>query len=137
MKDKNCIFCKIIDKEIPSKVIFENKLNLAFLDTSPISKGHTIVIPKSHYRNLEDIPDSELTELFKTVKQMAIIIHNKLNIDGYNVLQNNYEAAGQVVKHLHVHIIPRSLDDKRFSIKIPRNRATEEELNTILMSLKS
>ncbi len=137
MKDKDCIFCKIIDRKIPSKIIFENNLNLAFLDIFPISRGHTIVIPKNHYTNLEDIPDDRLFELFKSVKQIATMVHKKLKIDGYNILQNNYKAAGQDINHFHVHIIPRNLDDNRFIVKIPRNQATEDELNSILAILKS
>ncbi|MFX1321229.1 MAG: HIT family protein [Promethearchaeota archaeon] len=137
MKSKDCIFCKIIDREIPSKIIFENKLNLAFLDIFPISRGHTIVIPKNHYTNLEDIPDDKLSELFKSVKQIATIIHNKLKIDGYNILQNNFKAAGQDINHIHVHIIPRNLDEKRLRFEIPRNQATEDDLNSIVGILQS
>ena len=137
MIEKDCIFCKIIEKKIHSQIIFENELDIAFLDISPISEGHTIVIPKKHYSNLEDIPDYELTELFKVVKKLAIIIHKKLKIDGYNILQNNFTAAGQVIKHFHVHIIPRNFDDEKFRIKIPRNQSSEEELNKIYRILKS
>lgn len=136
MKYEECIFCKITRKEIPSKIIFENDLNLAFLDISPISKGHTIVIPKKHYITLEDITDYELNELYKTVKKIATMIHEKLDIDGYNILQNNFTAAGQVVKHFHVHIIPRNIDDDTFRVKIPRNQATQSELNTVLKKLE-
>ena len=95
MKSEDCIFCKIAKKEIPSKIVFENDLNLAFLDISPLSKGHTIVIPKSHYATLEVIPEYELSELYKVVKKIAMMIHDKLQIDGYNILQNNFTAAGQ------------------------------------------
>lgn len=137
MKEKDCIFCKIADREIPSQIIFENELDIAFLDLFPISEGHTIVIPKKHYSNLEYIPDYELTELFKVVKKLAIMIHKKLKIDGYNILQNNFTAAGQVINHFHVHIIPRNFDDERFRIKIPRNQSSEEELNKIYRILKS
>ena len=137
MEEKNCIFCKITRREIPSKVIFENDLNLAFLDIFPISKGHTIVISKNHYSNLEDIPESELAELYKVVKQVAFMIHKKLGIDGYNIVQNNFSAAGQVVKHFHVHIIPRNSNDQKFKIKIPRNQATEQELGDVVNILKS
>ncbi|MFX1365154.1 MAG: HIT family protein [Promethearchaeota archaeon] len=136
MKEKNCIFCKIVEKEIPSKIVFENDLSIAFLDIAPISKGHTIVIPKNHYSNLEDIPNNELTELYKIVKLIGIRIHQKLNIDGYNILQNNFKAAGQVVNHFHVHIIPRNLDDEKFHIKIPRTQSSDEELDNILEILK-
>ncbi len=137
MRKRDCIFCKIIDGKIPSKKIFESNLNLAFLDIFPIARGHTIIIPKNHYSHLEDIPDSELGELYKVVKKLAILIHEKLKIDGYNILQNNFTAAGQVIQHFHVHIIPRNLDDKIFTIKIPRNNVSEEELNDVLSILKS
>ena len=137
MKKIDCIFCKIADREIPSRIIFENDLNLAFLDISPISKGHTIVIPKNHYPNLEDIPNYELSELHKDVKILATNIHKKLKIDAYNILQNNFPAAGQVIEHFHVHIIPRNFDDKKFQIKIPRTQASEKELNEVFETIKS
>ncbi|MFX0000705.1 MAG: HIT family protein [Candidatus Hodarchaeota archaeon] len=137
MKEKNCIFCKITNREIPSKIIFENDLVLAFLDISPISKGHTVVIPKNHYSNLEDISNFELTELYKEVKNLAILIHKNLKIDGYNILQNNFPAAGQVINHFHIHIIPRSYNDEKFRIKIPRTQASEKELNFVYDLLKS
>jgi histidine triad (HIT) family protein len=132
IKDDKCLFCKIIDKSIPSKVLFENDKNLAFLDIFPVSKGHTIVIPKNHYKNLEEIPNNELSELFEIVKKVSILIHEKLKVDGYNILQNNFRAAGQVVNHFHVHIIPRSREDGKFKLFIPKNQAKEEELNQIL-----
>lgn len=132
IKDDKCIFCKIIEKSIPSKVLFENDKNLAFLDIFPVSKGHTIVIPKNHYKNLEEIPNNELSELFEIVKKVSILIHKKLKVDGYNILQNNFRAAGQVVNHFHVHIIPRSNEDGKFKLFIPKKQAKEEELNQIL-----
>ena len=132
IKDDKCIFCKIIEKSIPSKVLFENDKNLAFLDIFPVSKGHTVVIPKNHYKNLEDIPNNELSELFEIVKKVSILIHKKLKVDGYNILQNNFRAAGQVVNHFHVHIIPRSNEDGKFKLFIPKKQAKEEELNQIL-----
>ena len=116
--------------------MFENDLNLALLDISPISKGHTIIIPKSHYFTLEDIPDHELTETYRVVKKISMRIHQKSQINGYNILQNNFAAAGQVINHFHVHIIPRSFDDDKFRLKIPRNQASDEELNEILIKLK-
>jgi len=133
---QECIFCKITKREIPSKIVYENSLNLAFLDISPISTGHTIVIPKNHYSTLEDIPDHELTELYKVVKKTAMMIHKKLQIDGYNILQNNFAAAGQVVKHFHVHIIPRNFDDDKFRIKIPRTPADEADLHNVLKKME-
>ena len=137
MKEKDCIFCKIVNREIPSKIIFENDFTLAFLDISPISNGHTIIIPKNHYSNLEDISDNDLSEVYKVAKLLAIKIRKALNVDGYNVLQNNFIAAGQVIKHFHVHIIPRSLDDNKFQIKIPRTKASEQDLEKVSRILKS
>ena len=136
MSGNDCIFCMIVKRKIPSKILFENEKILAFLDIYPIFKGHTIVIPKKHFRNLEDIPENDLIEILKVVKDLAILIHNKLEIDGYNILQNNFEAAGQVIEHFHIHIIPRSKNDGRFKLKIPREQASEEELNKILNLLK-
>ncbi|MFX1522667.1 MAG: HIT family protein [Promethearchaeota archaeon] len=137
MKYDDCIFCKIVEKVIPSKIIFENELNLAFLDISPISKGHTIIIPKNHYSTLEDIPEHELVETIKVVKKIATRIYQILSIDGYNILQNNYAAAGQVINHFHVHIIPRNNGDDKFRLEIPRNQANDTELNEVLSKLKS
>ncbi|MFX0059888.1 MAG: HIT family protein [Candidatus Hodarchaeota archaeon] len=136
MREKDCIFCQIVERKIPSKLIFENDYNMAFLDIFPVSKGHSIVITKNHYPNIEEIPDDELARLFKDIKRIALNIHNKLNLDGYNILQNNFRAAGQVINHFHVHIIPRNENDARFSMKIPRNQADDNELDEVLKAIK-
>jgi histidine triad (HIT) family protein len=135
LKDEECIFCQIVEKKIPSQILFENDTNLAFLDIFPISKGHTIVIPKNHYNNLEDIPVNELADLFEIVKNISNIIYKKLKIDGYNILQNNFSAAGQVINHFHVHIIPRSRKDGKFRLIIPREQSREEELKQVLKAI--
>jgi len=137
MNEKECIFCKIKKREIPSRIIFEDDFTLAFLDISPISTGHTIIIPKNHYSNLEDIPSNELSELYKTVKKLAIRIHKNLKIDGYNILQNNFKAAGQDILHFHVHIIPRKYDDDKVRFKKPRIQASNDELKKVFEILKS
>ena len=135
LKDEDCIFCQIADKKIPSQILFENDTNLAFLDIFPISNGHTIVIPKNHYNNLEDIPSGELTDLFKVVKNLSNKIYEKLEIDGYNILQNNFSAAGQIINHFHVHIIPRRREDGKFQLLIPREQSKEEELKKTLKTI--
>ncbi|MBY9010900.1 MAG: HIT family protein [Candidatus Lokiarchaeota archaeon] len=135
LKDEECIFCQIVEKKIPSQILFENDTNLAFLDIFPISKGHTIVIPKNHYNNLEDIPVIELADLYKVVKNISSIIYKKLKIDGYNILQNNFAAAGQVINHFHVHLIPRSREDGKFRLIIPREQSREEELKQVLKTI--
>jgi len=132
MREKECLFCKIIDKELASKIVHEDEKTLGFLDIFPISRGHTIVIPKNHYSTIEDIPNDVLSDVFSTVKKIAAILHKKLRIEGYNILQNNFPASGQIIKHFHVHIIPRSDNDNKLKIDIPRNQATEKELNDVL-----
>lgn len=117
--------------------MFENHSNMAFLDIFPISLGHTVVVSKKHYQNIEEIPDNELSELFKIVKKVAMIIHKKLKVDGYNILQNNFRVAGQEINHIHVHIIPRMEHDGIFKLKIPSSQANEKQLEDILKILKS
>jgi len=136
-RDQNCIFCQIVEKKIPSKIIFENDKFMAFLDIFPISKGHTIVIPKGHHHNIESIPDDELGEIHVLIKRLSIKIHEKLNFGGYNILQNNFSAAGQEINHYHVHIIPRNENDERFRLKIPRYQASESDLEDVLKLLLS
>jgi len=132
LKDESCIFCQIINKSIPSNIVYEDELSLAFLDIFPVSKGHTIVIPKDHYQNIEDISDDILAHIMRIVKQLSILIRERLNVEGYNILQNNFPAAGQVINHCHFHIIPRNIDDAKFKMRIPRTQASEEYLKKVL-----
>jgi histidine triad (HIT) family protein len=137
MEEKNCIFCQIVNKEVPSKIIYENEYNIAFLDIFPIGEGHTIVIPKKHYSNIEVIPEKDLIEIVKTVKYLSKLLHDKLNFDGYNILQNNFKAAGQVVQHFHFHIIPRNFNDSRFRLAIPREQASDDDLIRLMNRIKA
>jgi histidine triad (HIT) family protein len=108
---KDCIFCKIVRGEIPCSKIHENKDFLAFLDIHPINKGHTLVIPKHHCKNLLDFPKSEETDLVEFTKKVAAAIVKGTGADGFNLGMNNGAAAGQVVMHAHLHVIPRFNDD--------------------------
>lgn len=103
----NCIFCAIAAGEILSFKIYEDDMCLAYLDINPFSEGHTLVIPKAHSEGLLDTSCEMLSELIKRVKNVASHIKSTLNADGFNILQNNGEAAGQTVKHIHFHIVPR------------------------------
>lgn len=103
----NCVFCAIAAGEIPSFKVYEDDLVLAYLDINPFAKGHTLVIPKVHSEGLLDTDDETLTAVIVRVKKIAAHIKAKLGADGFNILQNNGEAAGQTVKHLHFHIVPR------------------------------
>ncbi|MBY9002919.1 MAG: HIT family protein [Candidatus Lokiarchaeota archaeon] len=132
MSEESCIFCQIISKIIPSNIVYEDELSLAFLDIFPVSKGHTIVIPKKHYQNIEEISDDTLAHLIIIVKQLSILIRDKLNVEGYNILQNNFPAAGQAINHCHFHIIPRTVDDDKFKMMIPRTQVSNEYLKKVL-----
>ena len=103
----DCIFCAIAAGEIPSFKVYEDDLALAYLDINPFSRGHTLVIPKSHASGLLDADDAMLAELVLRVKKVAAHIKGRLGCDGFNILQNNGEAAGQTVRHIHFHIVPR------------------------------
>jgi histidine triad (HIT) family protein len=102
-----CVFCRIARNESSRSVIYEDDEVLAILDYRPISKGHTLVIPKKHYENIYEIPEKEVAYLFKVVKKVAGAVRIGVNADGISLVQNNGKAANQVVFHLHVHIIPR------------------------------
>jgi len=108
----NCIFCAIAAGEIPSFKVYEDDDVLAYLDINPFSKGHTLVIPKEHSTGLLATDDAKLAVVIARVKKVAAHLKEKLGCDGFNILQNNGEAAGQTVFHLHFHIVPRWNGDK-------------------------
>ena len=101
-----CVFCKIARKEAPASIVYEDEQVVAFLSSRPVNVGHTLVIPKKHYGNIYDIPEEEAGYLFKIVKKIAHAVKDATGTEGIRIVQNNGEAAGQVVFHLHVHIIP-------------------------------
>ncbi|MCR5231255.1 MAG: HIT family protein [Acholeplasmatales bacterium] len=106
-----CIFCKIINGEIPSKKVYEDDDVLAILDISQATKGHTLVMPKKHYANLFEIDNNVYLKVMAKAKELALKITEKENALGCNILNNCNEAAGQSVMHFHVHILPRYKDD--------------------------
>ena len=107
----DCIFCAIAAGEIPCFKVYEDDLVLAYLDINPFSKGHTLVIPKAHSAGLLDTSDETLSALVSRVKKIAGHLKSTLGCDGFNILQNNGEAAGQTVGHIHFHIVPRWAGD--------------------------
>jgi histidine triad (HIT) family protein len=135
MNETNCLFCEIISEKIPSKRIYEDDICIGILDIFPVSKGHSLIIPRIHFNTIEDIPDNILKHLILVVKQLGKIIHNKLEIDGYNILQNNFVAAGQVINHFHIHIIPRSKNDSKFRLKIPKIQVDDSQLENIKLKI--
>lgn len=107
----DCIFCKIVKGELPCYKIYEDEKIFAFLDIAPVSDGHTLVIPKKHYADLEKISDDDLGCLMKAIKKIGEALKYGLAIDGYNIQLNNGSIAGQIVPHIHFHIIPRKQKD--------------------------
>jgi histidine triad (HIT) family protein len=107
----DCIFCKIVKKEIPSLKIYENGVILAFLDISPINFGHTLIIPKVHFQDIHDTPTEILVEMIKTSKVIAKAVKATTKAEGINVTMNNEAASGQAVLHAHIHVIPRYSND--------------------------
>ena len=133
---EDCLFCKIIKGEIPSKKIYEDKDVVAFLDIAPLADGHTVIIPVNHYENLLDFPENEMEKFFSVVKQLSGTLKSKLNADGFNILQNNYKAAGQIVFHMHYHIIPRWENDNKPFLKHAKDQASPEHLDAIMKKIK-
>ncbi len=106
-----CIFCKIVNGELPSHTLYEDEKTIAFLDINPINPGHTIVIPKKHAPDVFEIEDSEWDAVMRTVRTLSHAIEHSLHPVGVNLAMNNRSGAGQVVFHAHVHVIPRFAND--------------------------
>lgn len=137
MKDNNCIFCKLANGEIPTNAIYEDDDFKVILDASPASKGHALILPKEHYANIYEIDDKVLAKASRLAKK--IITHEKeiLKCDGYNVVQNNGEVAGQTVFHYHMHLIPRyASDDNTNVIEWKHKEFTDDEMAQICKEMK-
>ena len=130
MKDNNCIFCKIANGEIPSKTLYEDEQFRVILDLGPATKGHALILPKEHFANLYELPDETAAGVMKLAKKMAVQMSQKLKSDGFNLVQNNGEIAGQTVFHFHLHLIPRYKGDGQRIGWVP-GEATLEELEEI------
>ncbi|MFP4083382.1 MAG: HIT family protein [Desulfonatronovibrio sp.] len=108
---KDCIFCQIVRGDIPCTRVYENEDVLAFLDISPVAKGHTLIIPKKHVVNILDLPANMAPGLHKALQKVGTGLIKGLKADGFNLGMNNFEAAGQLVMHAHYHLIPRFAGD--------------------------
>ena len=132
---QDCIFCKIVNKEIPSVQVYEDEDIIAFLDINPANKGHTLVAPKKHYEDIFSVDEEVLKKMIAVVKFLAERIKSTMQCEGLNVVQNNGRCAGQLVNHIHFHIIPRFSGDKVL-ITYQRQQLTEEELKEVQKALK-
>jgi diadenosine tetraphosphate (Ap4A) HIT family hydrolase len=110
--DDNCIFCKIVQKQAPSSMIYEDESVIAFLDIKPINEGHVLVISKEHYEGIFDVPSELLGKIHKVSKTVANAVKQAVQADGVSIVQQNGKAANQVVFHIHVHVIPKFIGQK-------------------------
>jgi diadenosine tetraphosphate (Ap4A) HIT family hydrolase len=110
--DDNCIFCKIVQKQAPSSMLYEDDSVMAFLDIKPVNEGHTLVISKAHYEGIFDIPSELLGKIHQVTKTVATAVKEAVHADGVSIVQQNGKAANQEVFHIHVHIIPKFTGQK-------------------------
>nr|WP_296262862.1 HIT family protein [uncultured Merdimonas sp.] len=134
MRDENCIFCKLAGGEIPTATLYEDDDFRVILDANPAAKGHALIIPKEHYANLYELDDELAAKVMVLAKKMITKLTDVLGCDGYNIVQNNGEAAGQTVFHFHLHMIPRFKDDG-VGLTWKMGELTEEDKNDILSKM--
>lgn len=134
MKD-DCIFCKLANGVFPTNSIYEDDDFNVILDMGPATKGHALILPKEHADNLLELPDETAAKAMVLAKKLSKKMIEALNADGLNVVQNNFEAAGQTVMHYHLHLIPRYKDDNQHILWEPRE-STPEELTAVRDLLK-
>lgn len=130
MGEADCIFCKIVAGEIPSHKVYEDDRVLGFLDVGPLSRGHTLVIPREHYETIDRMPDELAAACMAVVPRLSRAIVAATGAAGWNVLQNNHRVAGQAVNHVHVHIIPRSEGDG-LGYRWPAGKLDEQEAKAL------
>jgi histidine triad (HIT) family protein len=131
----NCIFCRIVSRKSPSKIVYEDDKHIAFLDIYPFSRGHTLVCPKEHGETIWDMKEADIAELFQVASKVSKAVVAAVQADGFRFVQNNGEAANQVVAHVHVHVIPVKMEDKgRF---VDRKRFSPEEMEETARSIRS
>ena len=130
MKDDNCIFCKLANGVFPTNSIYEDDDFNVILDNGPATKGHALILPKEHYRNIYELPEDVAAKAFVLAKKLAVQMTDKLGADGFNIVQNNEEVAGQSVFHFHMHLIPRYEGDGQKILWNP-TQPSEDELKSI------
>ena len=135
MRVEDCLFCKMVAGQIPVTKIYEDDIVLSFLDIGPISDGHTLVIPKQHYEKIHLCPPELLAQVTLRFGNIAEAVSVAMNSEGYNILCNNGRAAGQVIDHLHFHIIPRMTGDGVFN-SWPSYKYSEGQIDTIAEQIR-
>lgn len=138
MNDKDCLFCKIVNGEIPAAKVYEDDHVYAFLDISQVTKGHTLVVPKVHTTNIYDTTSEVAKELFARIPKIANALKESLQAIGMNILINNEAVAGQTIFHLHVHLIPKYKEDEGFTVNWETHEQdyTPESLQNIAQQIE-
>lgn len=132
----DCVFCKIVAGELPCSRVYEDANVLAFMDIGPVVKGHTLVIPKRHYNPITETPVEVLQELIAVVQRIARAQIVGLRADGVNVSQANGRTAGQVVPHIHFHVIPRFATDGHHWNWIPKEYSSPSEMENFAVRIR-
>lgn len=135
MRDDNCIFCKLANGDIPTNTVFEDGDFRVILDAAPESKGHALILPKQHYANIYEIDEDILGKAAKLAKKVITHETEVLGCDGYNLVQNNGEVAGQTVFHFHMHLIPRYASDPAVQ-EHPHLALSDDEFKEICDKMK-
>ena len=130
MRDENCIFCKLANGEIPTATLYEDDSFRVIFDASPATQGHVLILPKEHYEDLTRLPDEIAGKVMPLAKRIGIAELEALGAQGFNVVQNNREAAGQTVHHFHTHIIPRYGNPEEMILWKPGSTAPEQLADT-------
>lgn len=132
----NCIFCEILNGNIPCNKVFENDNFIAILDAFPANEGHTLVIPKKHFENIFEIDEEILKEGYFIAQKIAKSIKKAFNIENINILQNNGALAGQTVNHFHIHIVPR-IENDNVTIKSSPVAIDDKKIKNIINNIKA
>ncbi|MBI9020102.1 MAG: HIT family protein [Verrucomicrobia bacterium] len=130
------IFEKIINRDIPATIVYEDDDTLAFMDIGPIIKGHTLVIPKTCYDSITETPDAVVAKLMRVAKRIAAAQMSSLGADGVNIMQNSGRAAGQEVPHIHIHVIPRFNDDGHHWNWAAKRYDSPEEMEVLAVKIR-
>jgi histidine triad (HIT) family protein len=133
---EDCIFCGIVGGKVPARVVYEDDRTMAFLDIFPLTRGHTLVIPRRHSVNLLDARTEDVVAVFLSAQHVARLVSDRLGADGVNLLQATGKAAFQTVMHFHVHVLPRYADDG-FVLPFERTPGVDAELDDLATRLKS
>ena len=135
--DEHCVFCAIINKDEQASIVFENDFSISFMDRYPLNRGHLLVIPKQHYQYLTDMENNDVAQLFEIVNMLSKHVWKIVNADGLNISQSNGLAASQDIFHVHIHIIPRFINDTDNDSWPSRKITTEQELDNLASQIKS